>query len=208
VAGDGEHGQGHVRKRRSASRRRVMRRLPMRGHHRSAMVALLVLAGMAGFATSAAADGAHGQQAPRMHFGDRVKLTTWCRSSAAGCDLLCQWPHRQHRNRTCGRATAGPRPTLVMATCRRCDRSPVRRQIGSPVAHIHLSSLHDRRPKSALSRNVGPSSYRCGTSRESAHVSSERATPDGPRCPLPVRAASSRLARPRQQRTNDSAALR
>jgi hypothetical protein len=134
--------------------------------------------------------------------------TTWCRSSADGCDLLCQWPHRQHRNRTCGRATAGPRPTLVMATCRRCDRSPVRRQIGSPVAHIHLSSLHDRRQKSALFRNVGPSSYRCGTSRESAHVSSERATPDGPRCPLPVRAASSRLARPRQQRTNDSAALR
>jgi pimeloyl-ACP methyl ester carboxylesterase len=42
------------------------------------MVALLVLAGMAGFATSAAADGAHGQQAPRMHFGDRVKLTTVC----------------------------------------------------------------------------------------------------------------------------------
>ena len=103
MAGDGEHGQGHVRKRRSASRRRVMRRLRMRGHHRSAMVALLVLAGMAGFATSAAADGAHGQQAPRMHFGDRVKLTTWCCSSADGCDLLCQWPHRQHRNRTCGR---------------------------------------------------------------------------------------------------------
>jgi hypothetical protein len=50
----------------------------MRGHHRSAMVALLVLAGMAGFATSAAADGAHGQQAPRMHFGDRVTLTTVC----------------------------------------------------------------------------------------------------------------------------------
>jgi pimeloyl-ACP methyl ester carboxylesterase len=42
------------------------------------MVALLVLAGMAAFATSAAADGTHDQPAPRMHFGDRVKLTTVC----------------------------------------------------------------------------------------------------------------------------------
>jgi pimeloyl-ACP methyl ester carboxylesterase len=50
----------------------------MCGHLRSAMVALLVFAGMAASATSAAADGTHGQQAPRMHFGDRVTLTTVC----------------------------------------------------------------------------------------------------------------------------------
>jgi len=55
-----------------------MRRLAMRGHRRSAMLALLVLAGMSAFATSAAADGTHDQRAPAMHFGDRVKLTTVC----------------------------------------------------------------------------------------------------------------------------------
>ena len=42
------------------------------------MVALLVLLGMATFATGAAANGARGQQVPRMHFGDRVDITTVC----------------------------------------------------------------------------------------------------------------------------------
>ena len=52
--------------------------LPMPGGRRSAMVALLVLLGMATFATGAAANGARGQQVPRMHFGDRVDITTVC----------------------------------------------------------------------------------------------------------------------------------
>jgi len=42
------------------------------------MVALLVLLGVATFAAGAAADSTRGQEAPRMHFGDRVKLTTVC----------------------------------------------------------------------------------------------------------------------------------
>jgi pimeloyl-ACP methyl ester carboxylesterase len=42
------------------------------------MVAFLVLLGTAVFATGAVADGTHGQQAPRMHFGGRVAITTVC----------------------------------------------------------------------------------------------------------------------------------
>ena len=42
------------------------------------MVALLVVLGTASFATRAAADGMRGQGAPRMQFGDRVKLTAVC----------------------------------------------------------------------------------------------------------------------------------
>jgi pimeloyl-ACP methyl ester carboxylesterase len=45
---------------------------------RSAMVALLVLLGTGVFATGAVADGTDGQQAPRMHFGGRVAMTTVC----------------------------------------------------------------------------------------------------------------------------------
>ena len=45
---------------------------------RSAMVAVLVLLGTAVFATGAVADGSDGQQAPRMHFGGRVAMTTVC----------------------------------------------------------------------------------------------------------------------------------
>ena len=60
------------------SRRRALPRLPVPGGRRSAMVVLLVLLGMASFTTGAAADGTHHHEAPRMRFGDRVKLTTVC----------------------------------------------------------------------------------------------------------------------------------
>ena len=50
----------------------------MPGGRRSAIVAFLVVLGVATFAAGAAADGSHGQEAPRMHFGDRVGITTAC----------------------------------------------------------------------------------------------------------------------------------
>ncbi len=45
---------------------------------RSAAVALVVLVGMAAFATDAAAHDSHSQKEPQMHFGDRVDITTVC----------------------------------------------------------------------------------------------------------------------------------
>lgn len=62
------------------SREPSRRRLPgILGARRSAIVALLaVLGAMAAFASVAAADDTHGQEVPRMHFGDRVKATTVC----------------------------------------------------------------------------------------------------------------------------------
>ena len=45
---------------------------------RWAVLALLVVVSMATFAAGAAADSGHAQQAPRMHFGDRVKVATVC----------------------------------------------------------------------------------------------------------------------------------
>ena len=59
-------------------RRRANRRFLKSRGRRSAMVALLVLLGTAVFATGAVADGTDGQQAPRMHFGGRVAITTVC----------------------------------------------------------------------------------------------------------------------------------
>lgn len=59
-------------------RRGSLCRLRKPGGRRPAIVALLVLLGMAAFATGAAADNTHGREAPRMHFGDRVGITTVC----------------------------------------------------------------------------------------------------------------------------------
>ena len=50
----------------------------MPGGRRSAMVTLLVLLGIATFATGAWADSTRGQETPRMHFGDPVDMTTVC----------------------------------------------------------------------------------------------------------------------------------
>jgi pimeloyl-ACP methyl ester carboxylesterase len=58
-------------------RQRGSRRLRMT-EGRWAVLALLVVVSMATFAAGAAADSGHAQQAPRMHFGDRVKVATVC----------------------------------------------------------------------------------------------------------------------------------
>ena len=62
----------------SLVRRRANRRFLKSRGRRSAMVALLVLLGTAVVAAGATADGSDGQQAPRMHFGGRVAVTTVC----------------------------------------------------------------------------------------------------------------------------------
>ena len=59
-------------------RQRGLWMLLMPGGRQSAIVAILVLLGLATFAAGAAADGTHGQGIPRMHFGDRVGMTTVC----------------------------------------------------------------------------------------------------------------------------------
>lgn len=48
------------------------------GSRSAVLIAVVALLGMATFATSAAASGSRGQAAPRMHFGDRVKVATVC----------------------------------------------------------------------------------------------------------------------------------
>ena len=62
----------------SLVRRLTNNRFPKSRARRSAMVALLVLLGTGAFATGAMADGSDAQQAPRMHFGGRVAITTVC----------------------------------------------------------------------------------------------------------------------------------
>ena len=59
-------------------RRRELARLPLPERGRSAVVALLALLCLGALAARAAADGTHGHEAPRMHFGDRVRVAPVC----------------------------------------------------------------------------------------------------------------------------------
>jgi pimeloyl-ACP methyl ester carboxylesterase len=60
------------------SRRRGWRMLPALGRRRSTVVVLLVFLSIAAFAADAAVASTRTQRAPRMHFGDRVGITTVC----------------------------------------------------------------------------------------------------------------------------------